>query len=65
MADDTSTSWRHANPIIGAALGVLVVLLIFFLFSDMSDAVRYGAVAVLAGAVVLLVAQLAANRRRH
>jgi hypothetical protein len=58
-------SIRTSNAIIGTALGVLVVLLIFFLFSDMSDAVRYGAVAVLAGAVVLLIVQLAANRRRH
>ena len=65
MADDTTTNWRHSNAIVGAALGVLVVLLAFFLFSDLSDAVRYGVGAVLVVAAVLLVVQLGANRRRH
>jgi uncharacterized membrane protein len=64
MADDTTTNWRHSNAIIGA-LGALVVLLIFFLLSDLSEAVRHGVGAVLAVAVVLLVVQLGANRRGH
>jgi hypothetical protein len=64
MASDTTTNWRHSNAIIGAALGVLVVLLTFFLLSDMSSAVRYGVRALLAVAILLLIVQLGANRRR-
>jgi riboflavin biosynthesis pyrimidine reductase len=50
MASDTTKNWRQSSAILGATLGVLVVLLIFFLLSDMTDAVRYGVGALLAGA---------------
>ena len=56
---------RPAREMLPESWDVLVVLLAFFLVSDLSDAVRYGVGAVLVVAVVLLVVRLGANRRRH
>ena len=58
-----TTSWIHSNAVVGAAVGVLVVLEVFFLVSDLGDAVRYTVMAVLGVCIVAGVYQLSANRR--
>jgi high-affinity Fe2+/Pb2+ permease len=61
MSDNTT--WHRSNNIIGAALAVLVVFQVFFLFSDLGGAVRYGVGGAIAIALVLGVYKLSSNRR--